>query len=41
MELVEKKGEPGRLIRKKGKTLMVTARPVTLADTQRALEDFP
>lgn len=30
-----------RLIRENGKTLMVTARPVTLEDTQKALEDFP
>ena len=41
VELVEKKNPPARLIRKGGKTLMVTARPVTLADTQKALEDFP
>jgi hypothetical protein len=41
VELVEKKNPPGKLIRKNGKTLMVTARPVTLADTQKALEDFP
>lgn len=32
---------PARLIRENGRTLMVTARPVTLADTQKALEDFP
>lgn len=32
---------PGKLIRKNGRTLGVTARPVTLADTQKALEDFP
>ena len=30
-----------RLIRENGKTLGVTARTVTLADTQKALEDFP
>ncbi len=32
---------PGKLIRRNGRTLGVTARPVTLADTQKALEDFP
>jgi hypothetical protein len=41
VELVERKNPPGKLIRKNGKTLMVTARPVTLADTQNALEEFP
>ena len=32
---------PAKLIHENGKTLMVTARPVTLEDTQKALEDFP
>jgi hypothetical protein len=41
VELVEKKNPPGKLIRKNGKTLGVTARTVTLEDTQKALEDFP
>jgi hypothetical protein len=41
VELVEKKNPPGKLVRKNGRTLGVTARPVTLADTQKALEDFP
>ena len=30
-----------KLVRENGRTLVVTARPVTLADTQKALEDFP
>jgi hypothetical protein len=30
-----------RLIRENGRTLGVTARTVTLADTQKALEHFP
>ncbi len=30
-----------KLIRENGRTLGVTARIVTLADTQKALEDFP
>ena len=40
-ELVEKKPEPAKLVREKGRTLLVSARPVTLADTQAALIDFP
>ena len=30
-----------RLVRENGRTLVVTARLVTLADTQKALADFP
>ena len=41
VELVEKKNPPGKLIRKNGKTLGVTARPASLEDTQKALADFP
>lgn len=41
IELVEKKNPPAKLVREKGKTLLVTSRPVTLADTQKALEEFP
>ena len=40
-ELEEKKPQPARLIREQGKTLLVSARPVTLADTQNALLEFP
>lgn len=41
VELIEKKNPPAKLIREKGKTLLVTKRTVTLEDTQKVLEDFP
>ena len=40
-ELVEKKNPRAKLVREKGRTLLVTGRRVTLADTQKALEEFP
>ena len=40
-ELVEKKNPPAKIIRKNGRTLLVAARSVTLADTRQALENFP
>jgi hypothetical protein len=40
-ELVEKRNPPAKLVREKGRTLLVSHRPVTVADTQKALEEFP
>ena len=40
-ELVEKKNPPAKLIRERGRTLLVAGRTVSLDDTQKALEEFP
>jgi len=40
-ELMEKKNPPAKLIRQNGQTLLVGARQTTLADIQKAVEEFP
>jgi hypothetical protein len=41
IELVEKKNPRAKLVRKKGQTLLVGPRTTTLADIQKAMEEFP
>ena len=41
VELAEKRAAPARLIRRKGRTLIVTERQITDEDVRRAMESFP
>ncbi len=41
IELVEKPAPVVRLVKDGGRTCLTSDRPVTLEDTQRALEEFP
>ena len=41
MELVEKKAPRAKLVRRGGRTFLVSGKVITNADVQRALEEFP